>query len=79
MSLFGRRKGGAEVQPGHIFRKAGTYGGEWVVERVFEYPDIPPHARLVERTGSRTMTVAISLLLDVENFTPVLQPISDEG
>jgi hypothetical protein len=73
MSLFGRRKGSDEVRVGDVFRKAGTYGGEWIVERMFEYPDIPPHARLVERTGSRTMTVAVSLLRDPDSFTSVHQ------
>lgn len=71
MSLFGRRARGTEVAPGDIFRKAGTYGGEWVVERVFDYPDIPPHVRLVERQGARAMTVAASMLFDPECFTPV--------
>ncbi|MBI2236817.1 MAG: hypothetical protein HYU60_07710 [Magnetospirillum sp.] len=78
MSLFGRRKGCDEVRAGDVFRKAGTYGGEWVVERLFEYPDIPPHARLIERTGSRTMTVAVSLLLDLDSFTSVQQAASQD-
>ncbi|MBX9635383.1 MAG: hypothetical protein K2X44_10435 [Magnetospirillum sp.] len=71
MSLFGRRARGTEVAPGDVFRKVGTYGGEWVVERIFDYPDIPRHVRLVERTGARAMTVAISMLSDPENFQPV--------
>jgi hypothetical protein len=73
MSLFGRRARGVEVAPGDIFRKAGTYGGEWVVERVFDYPDIPPHVRLVERQGARAMTVAVSMLFDPECFSPIGQ------
>lgn len=71
MSLFGRRTRGTEINPGDVFRKAGTYGGDWVVERVFDYPDIPRHVRLVEKNGARTMTVAASLLMDLDNFTPV--------
>jgi hypothetical protein len=71
MSLFGRRTRGNDVAPGDIFRKAGTYGGEWVVERVFDYPDIPRHVRLVERQGARAMTVAAAMLFDTECFTPV--------
>lgn len=71
MSLFGRRTRGTEVAPGDVFRKAGTYGGEWVVERVFDYPDIPRHVRLVERQGARAMTVAASMLQDPECFVPV--------
>ena len=71
MSLFGRRARGTEVAPGDVYRKAGTYGGEWVVERVFDYPDIPRHVRLVERNGARAMTVAASMLADPESFTPL--------
>ncbi|MCR6629897.1 MAG: hypothetical protein NVV74_07495 [Magnetospirillum sp.] len=71
MSLFGRRARGIDVTPGDIFRKAGTYGGDWVVERVFDYPDIPRHVRLVERQGARAMTVAASMLFDPECFSPV--------
>jgi hypothetical protein len=81
MSLFGRRKGGDEVHPGDVFRKAGTYGAEWVVERLFEYPDIPCHARLVERvgTGRRAMTVAVSLLMDPDSFTPIPQAPQEDA
>lgn len=71
MSLFGRRSRADDVAPGDIFRKVGTYGGEWVVERVFDYPDIPRHVRLVERNGKRAMTVAASMLFDPENFAQV--------
>lgn len=71
MSLFGRRARGTEVAPGDVFRKVGTYGGEWVVDRVFDYPDIPRHVRLVERNGARAMTVAASMLADPDNFTAI--------
>jgi hypothetical protein len=71
MSLFGRRARGTEVAPGDVFRKAGTYGGEWVVERVFDYADIPRHVRLVEKNGARAMTVAASMLFDPESYTPL--------
>jgi hypothetical protein len=71
MSLFGRRARGTEVAPGDIFRKNGTYGGDWVVDRVFDYPDIPRHVRLVERNGSRAMTVAASMLFDPDCFAAV--------
>lgn len=71
MSLFGRRARGTDVAPGDVFRKAGTYGGDWVVERVFDYPDIPRHVRLVERNGARAMTVAASMLFDPDCFTAV--------
>lgn len=77
MSLFGRRSRGADVAPGDIFRKAGTYGGEWIVERVFDYPDIPRHVRLVERSGARSMTVAASMLFDPDCFTAIT--VAGEG
>lgn len=72
MSLFGRRARGDEVAPGDTFRKIGTYGGDWIVERVFDYPDIPRHVRLVERNGARAMTVAASMLFDPECFQSVI-------
>ena len=64
MSLFTRRARSEDVQRGDVFRKIGTYGGDWVVERVFEYPDIPRHVRMVERTSRRAMTVAADVLFD---------------
>ena len=70
MSLFGRRSRKAEVVPGDLFRKAGTYGGEWVVDQVFEYPDIPNHVRLREVNGNRALTVAVSMLFEQSFFTP---------
>jgi len=71
MSLFTRRSRGEDVQRGDVFRKVGTYGGDWVVERVFEYPDIPRHVRMVERTSRRAMTVAADILFDPAVFTPL--------
>lgn len=70
MSLFGRRSRRAEVAPGDLFRKAGTYGGEWVVDQVFDYPDIPSHVRLREVKGDRALTVAVSSLFDTDCFVP---------
>ena len=64
MSLFTRRARSDDVQRGDVFRKIGTYGGDWVVERVFDYPDIPRHVRMVERTSRRAMTVAADVLFD---------------
>jgi hypothetical protein len=69
MSLFSRGPRGDEVQRGDIFRKAGTYGGDWVVEQVFDYPDIPRHVRMIERNSRRAMTVAAALLSDPAFFT----------
>ena len=78
MSWFSRRARGEDVRLGDIFRKAGTYGGDWVVERIFDYSDIPRHVRLVQRNGSRAMTVAAELLLDPDAFTPVVDPPAAE-
>ena len=71
MSLFNRRTRSDDVQRGDVFRKMGTYGGDWVVERVFEYPDIPRHVRLVERTSRRAMTVAADVLFDPTMYVPL--------
>ena len=71
MSLFSRGLRADTVQPGDIFRKIGTYGANWVVERLFDYPDIPRHARLVDQGSGRTMTVAFSMLLDPEAFKQI--------
>lgn len=68
MSLFGRRSRSEDIAPGDIFRKVGTFRGDWVVERVFDYPDIPRHIRLVERNSTRSMTLAAAILLDPECF-----------
>lgn len=74
MSLFSRGMRPDTVQPGDIFRKIGTYGANWVVERLFDYPDIPRHARLVDQGSGRTMTVAVSMLLDPECFKVIPKP-----
>lgn len=74
MGLFGGRSRGLGISPGDVFRKVGN-GADWVVEKVFEYNDIPPHVRLTERigarAGARTMTVAASMLLDADAFTQI--------
>ena len=64
MALFGRNTRGEDVQRGDVFRKVGTFSGDWVVERVFDYPDMPRHVRMVERTSRRAMTVALAVLFD---------------
>lgn len=74
MSLFSRRKDGDGIEPGDVFHKLGTYGANWMVERLFDYPDIPRHVRLVDQTSGRTMTVAATMLLDPECFKRVVKP-----
>ena len=80
MGLFGGRSRGLGIYPGDVFRKVGN-GADWVVEKVFEYNDIPPHVRLTERigarAGARTMTVAASMLLDADSFTQISS--ADQG
>ena len=71
MALFNRRSRAEDVQRGDVFRKLGTYGGDWVVERIFDYPDIPRHVRMVERTSRRTMTVAAALLYDPAFYSQI--------
>lgn len=71
MSLFSRNKDNAGPQPGDVYRKLGTYGADWVVERIFDYADIPRHVRLIARGSGRTMTVAASMLMDPEAFAKV--------
>lgn len=71
MSFFSRKREGDGICPGDVFHKIGTYGANWVVERLFDYPDIPRHARLVDSGSGRTMTVAVSMLQDPDVFKPV--------
>lgn len=68
MSLFSRNRDDDGVKPGDTFYKVGTYRVDWVVERLFDYPDIPRHARLIDQKSGRTMTVALSVLLDTEAY-----------
>ena len=70
MSLFTRRTRSENVQRGDVFHKTGNHGGEWVVDRVFDYPDIPRHVRMVERNSHRAMTVAADVLFDPAMYVP---------
>ena len=62
------------IQVGDWFVRRSNPRLAWVVERVFDYTDIPPHARLVERGGTRVITLATSVLSDERQFTFVVQP-----
>ncbi len=75
MNFLKRKSRGSGVAPGDVFLKVGTYSGQWVVQRILEYPDIPPHARLVERNGTRAITMALTALLDPSNFSRIIIPI----
>ncbi|MBC8159057.1 MAG: hypothetical protein H8E94_06975 [Alphaproteobacteria bacterium] len=63
------------VTPGDVFLKLGNPPTEWTVERIIEYPDIPPHVQL-QRKGYRTatMTIALSVLIDRREFQFVPTP-----
>lgn len=60
------------VQPNDVFQKASGLTSKWLVERVIEFPDLPLHVRLNEQGGNeRTVTVALSALLDPRQWKPV--------
>ena len=60
------------VQPNDIFQKASGLSSKWLVERIIEFPDLPLHVRLNEQGGNeRTVTVALSALLDTRQWRPV--------
>ena len=53
---------------GSRFEKIGSWGSSWTVEAVLNPMGLPDHARLVETTTGRTMTVAVSVLGDFRRF-----------
>ncbi|GAB6053512.1 hypothetical protein JCM17960_23320 [Magnetospira thiophila] len=58
-----------DITQGDVYVKSGTSQTRWAVERMFEYTDIPPHVRLVSQGDrNRTITVALSALLDGKQF-----------
>ena len=60
------------VQPNDVYQKASGLSSKWLVERVIEFPDLPLHVRLNEQGGNeRTVTVALSALLDTRQWKPV--------
>ncbi len=57
------------VQPNDVFQKTSGSPSKWIVERIIEFPDIPPHVRLNEQSGNeRTITVAMAILLDARQW-----------
>lgn len=67
------------VQPNDVFQKASGLSSKWLVERVIEFPDLPPHARLNEQGGNeRTVTVALSALLDPRQWKSVKVSVPQE-
>jgi hypothetical protein len=55
---------------GSRFEKTGSWASSWTVEAVLSPQGLPSHARLVETTTGRCMTVAVSVLGDPSRFTP---------
>jgi hypothetical protein len=57
------------VQPGDRFLRAGNPPTAWIVERVMEMPDMPPHVRLFrEDRPTQTLFIGISVLEDTRQF-----------
>jgi len=60
------------VKIGDMFLRLGSQPTKWTVDKLIEYPDIPPHAQL-RREGywPATMTIALSVLKNRREFQPV--------
>ena len=68
MTMLGTLKTLAVLEPGNSFEKVGLWGSVWTVEKVFQPPGLPHHARLVDQNTGRRMTVAESVLRDPDCF-----------
>ena len=67
------------VQPNDVYQKANGLSSKWLVERIIEFPDLPLHVRLNEQGGNeRTVTVALSALLDTRQWRPVKSAAAEE-
>ncbi len=56
------------IQPGDRYLRLGNPSTKWVVERLMEFDNQPPHVRLIQDGFSRTITVALSALDDEGQF-----------
>ena len=57
------------TQPGDRFLRAGNPPTVWVVERIMEMPDMPPHVRLFrEDRPIQPLFLGISVLEDTKQF-----------
>jgi hypothetical protein len=65
-----RRDKSAVAAVGNRFEKTGSWASSWTVEAILNPQGLPSHARLVEMTTGRCMTVAVSVLADPSRFTP---------
>ncbi len=58
-----------EIRPGECFLRVSSPLTKWWVERIIEYPGLPPHARLFrDEIDPATITIALSVLLDERHF-----------
>lgn len=63
------------VKEGDAFVKTSGIASVWLVDKVLEFDDIPPHVRLIEQNGNRrTATIAYSALTDTKYWKPVEKP-----
>jgi hypothetical protein len=62
------------TQVGDCFVRQNGSNSVWVVERIFEYPDMPHHARLHEVGTSRVVTFALNVLESETQFRFVQNP-----
>ncbi|MGB0681694.1 MAG: hypothetical protein ACPGOV_03265 [Magnetovibrionaceae bacterium] len=67
----------ASIKPGDRFVRVGTYKSIWVVRRLLDLEDMPPHLHIQQEGGYRVLTFSVSALLDKTLFTP-LPPLSEE-
>lgn len=57
------------TQPGDRFLRAGNPPTAWIVERIVNMPDMPPHVRLFrEDRPTQTLFIGMSVLSDNSQF-----------
>ncbi len=56
------------IQPGDKYIRNGNPPTTWVVDRVMEFNNHPPHVRLTKVNSMRTITFALSALADKHQF-----------
>ena len=56
------------IEPGDRFLRQGSVPTVWVVRRLLDLPDLPPHLHIVPENGHRVLTFAVSALADERLF-----------
>lgn len=59
------------IQIGDQFIRHDSPRNVWVVEKIFDYPDIPSHARLRELASNRLATFSVTALCSSGQFRPI--------